>query len=74
MGTEATRRGRPPTWSPRVVPLLLDRLARGEASSVEGGRSVTTPVVSMTPEHIEHRVRTGDGRVVAVAEWGDPKG
>jgi pimeloyl-ACP methyl ester carboxylesterase len=35
---------------------------------------VTTPVVSMTPEHIEHRVRTGDGRVVAVAEWGDPEG
>jgi pimeloyl-ACP methyl ester carboxylesterase len=28
----------------------------------------------MTPEHIEHRVRTGDGRVVAVAEWGDPNG
>jgi len=27
-----------------------------------------------TPEHIEHRVRTSDGRVLAVAEWGDPGG
>ncbi|MGZ8514879.1 MAG: alpha/beta fold hydrolase [Candidatus Limnocylindrales bacterium] len=27
-----------------------------------------------TPEHHEHRVRTRDGRVLAVAEWGDPKG
>jgi pimeloyl-ACP methyl ester carboxylesterase len=27
-----------------------------------------------TPEHIEHRIRTGDGRVLAVAEWGDPNG
>jgi pimeloyl-ACP methyl ester carboxylesterase len=29
---------------------------------------------STTPEHIEHRVRTSDGRVLAVAEWGDPNG
>jgi pimeloyl-ACP methyl ester carboxylesterase len=28
----------------------------------------------MTPEHIEHRIRTSDGRVLAVAEWGDPSG
>lgn len=27
-----------------------------------------------TPEHIEHRVQTPDGRVLAVAEWGDPAG
>jgi pimeloyl-ACP methyl ester carboxylesterase len=26
------------------------------------------------PEHIEHRIRTPDGRVLAVAEWGDPDG
>jgi pimeloyl-ACP methyl ester carboxylesterase len=35
---------------------------------------VTTPVVSTTPEHIEHRIRASDGRVLAVAEWGDPGG
>jgi pimeloyl-ACP methyl ester carboxylesterase len=27
-----------------------------------------------TPEHLEHRVRCRDGRVLAVAEWGDPDG
>jgi pimeloyl-ACP methyl ester carboxylesterase len=27
-----------------------------------------------TPEHVEHRIRTRDGRVLAVAEWGDPAG
>jgi pimeloyl-ACP methyl ester carboxylesterase len=27
-----------------------------------------------TPEHLEHRIRTHDGRVLAVAEWGDPAG
>jgi pimeloyl-ACP methyl ester carboxylesterase len=27
-----------------------------------------------TPEHLEHRIRTRDGRVLAVAEWGDPNG
>lgn len=27
-----------------------------------------------TPKHLEHRIRTADGRVVAVAEWGDPSG
>jgi pimeloyl-ACP methyl ester carboxylesterase len=26
------------------------------------------------PEHLEHRVTTPDGRTLAVAEWGDPKG
>jgi pimeloyl-ACP methyl ester carboxylesterase len=26
------------------------------------------------PEHVEHRIRTPDGRVLAVAEWGDPQG
>ena len=28
----------------------------------------------VTPEHLEHRIRAGDGRVIAVAEWGDPAG
>jgi pimeloyl-ACP methyl ester carboxylesterase len=28
----------------------------------------------MVPEHLEHRVRAPDGRVLAVAEWGDPGG
>jgi pimeloyl-ACP methyl ester carboxylesterase len=28
----------------------------------------------VTPEHLEHRVTTKDGRTVAVAEWGDPNG
>ena len=28
----------------------------------------------MTPEHIEHRITTADGRTLAVAEWGDPAG
>ncbi len=27
-----------------------------------------------TPAHIEHRVEAPDGRTLAVAEWGDPKG
>ncbi len=27
-----------------------------------------------TPTHIEHRIRASDGRMLAVAEWGDPKG
>lgn len=27
-----------------------------------------------TPAHLEHRVKTPDGRTLAVAEWGDPKG
>lgn len=26
------------------------------------------------PTHIEHRIRTRDGRALAVAEWGDPNG
>ena len=26
------------------------------------------------PEHLEHRIPTPDGRVLAVAEWGDPNG
>jgi pimeloyl-ACP methyl ester carboxylesterase len=26
------------------------------------------------PEHLEHRIRTADGRILAVAEWGDPNG
>jgi pimeloyl-ACP methyl ester carboxylesterase len=29
---------------------------------------------STVPEHIEHRIPTPDGRVLAVAEWGDPNG
>jgi len=31
------------------------------------------PVIN-TPEHLEHRVKTPDGRTLAVAEWGDPEG
>lgn len=27
-----------------------------------------------TPKHIEHRLKTPDGRTLAVAEWGDPNG
>src|SRR6478609_4712508 len=27
-----------------------------------------------TPPHLEHRIDTPDGRVLAVAEWGDPNG
>jgi pimeloyl-ACP methyl ester carboxylesterase len=34
---------------------------------------IAPPVVSV-PDHIEHRIRTPDGRTVAAAEWGDPKG
>ena len=31
------------------------------------------PVIN-TPAHLEHRVKTPDGRTLAVAEWGDPNG
>lgn len=31
------------------------------------------PVIA-TPAHLEHRVKTVDGRTLAVAEWGDPNG
>ena len=31
----------------------------------------TRPAV---PEHLEHRIPTPDGRILAVAEWGDPNG
>src|SRR3990172_8002282 len=31
------------------------------------------PVID-TPAHLEHRVKTPDGRTLAVAEWGDPNG
>lgn len=27
-----------------------------------------------TPAHLEHRIKTEDGRTLAVAEWGDPNG
>jgi pimeloyl-ACP methyl ester carboxylesterase len=33
--------------------------------------TMTRPV---TPEHLEHRIPAPDGRVLAVAEWGDPDG
>lgn len=33
-----------------------------------------TSAPSGIPEHIEHRIRTSDGRTLAVAEWGDPNG
>jgi pimeloyl-ACP methyl ester carboxylesterase len=32
-----------------------------------------TPAID-TPAHLEHRVKTPDGRTLAVAEWGDPNG
>jgi pimeloyl-ACP methyl ester carboxylesterase len=36
---------------------------------------VTTTASSSTiPEHLEHRVQTPDGRVLAVSKWGDPDG
>lgn len=35
---------------------------------------MAAPASSVIPEHIEHRVRTPDGRTLAVAEWGDPNG
>ena len=28
----------------------------------------------MTPEHLEHRIKLPDGRMLAAAEWGDPNG
>jgi hypothetical protein len=31
-------------------------------------------IASLLPEHGEHRIRTRDGRVLEVTEWGDPKG
>ncbi len=34
---------------------------------------MAAPTIS-TPPHIEHRVKTPDGRTLAVAEWGDPGG
>jgi len=33
-----------------------------------------TAVHSTVPEHLEHRIPTPDGRILAVAEWGDPNG
>jgi pimeloyl-ACP methyl ester carboxylesterase len=37
---------------------------------------MTSPTVARppVPEHLEHRIRTPDGRTLAVAEWGDPNG
>lgn len=32
------------------------------------------PSDAAIPSHIEHRIRSRDGRTVAVAEWGDPNG
>jgi pimeloyl-ACP methyl ester carboxylesterase len=34
-------------------------------------QTATRPAI---PEHLEHRIPTPDGRVLAVAEWGDPDG
>jgi pimeloyl-ACP methyl ester carboxylesterase len=53
--------------------LTLSQFAR------QGG-AMTDPTTAIArddsaiPEHIEHRIRTSDGRTIAVAEWGDPKG
>lgn len=33
-----------------------------------------TPSDAAIPAHIEHRIRSHDGRTLAVAEWGDPGG
>jgi pimeloyl-ACP methyl ester carboxylesterase len=30
--------------------------------------------IGTIPEHLEHRIPTPDGRTLAVAEWGDPRG
>jgi hypothetical protein len=35
---------------------------------------MAAPASSGIPQHIEHRIQTLDGRTLAVAEWGDPKG
>lgn len=35
---------------------------------------VETATLPPIPKHLEHRVRTPDGRILAVAEWGDPNG
>lgn len=46
--------------------------------TVRGGAvwidTVRAKVGTATPEHIEHRIGTADGRTLAVAEWGDPAG
>jgi hypothetical protein len=34
---------------------------------------MAAPVIN-TPAHLEHRIKTPDGRTLAVAEWGDPDG
>jgi hypothetical protein len=34
---------------------------------------MAAPVIN-TPAHLEHRIKTPDGRTLAVAEWGDPEG
>lgn len=33
---------------------------------------MAAPVIA--PAHLEHRIKTPDGRTLAVAEWGDPDG
>ena len=33
-----------------------------------------TPSATAIPAHIEHRIRSRDGRALAIAEWGDPNG
>lgn len=37
---------------------------------------MTSPAATLPqiPEHLEHRIPTPDGRILAVAEWGDPNG
>jgi pimeloyl-ACP methyl ester carboxylesterase len=35
---------------------------------------MTQAALAHIPEHLEHRVPTPDGRILAVAEWGDPDG
>src|SRR5207244_2240387 len=45
----------------------------GEASMTEPTTTIAPDPIPI-PEHIEHRVRTPDGRTLAVAEWGDPNG
>jgi pimeloyl-ACP methyl ester carboxylesterase len=53
--------------------LLAADLER-HASMVAGILRRMTGQPPPIPEHIEHRIRTPDGRVLAVAEWGDPDG
>jgi len=46
----------------------------GMRAAYDPGMTTQPAVAPTVPEHLEHRIRTPDGRVLAVAEWGDPNG